>query len=144
MTDGCAKRVVDEFLNNLRWLKSSPKILIDLTIEEEVDRLREHQVDLVIGDVLISDLSRMMYYENSGIKSLSPHSLGYSSFRISFSQVLYLGEMILKRLNRPLRETDLLYMRYRYHPERFPTMLSEISDEYIWERIMKKVWRGRS
>jgi len=144
MTDGYAKKVVHEFLNNLRWLKSSPKILVDITIEEEVDRLREHQVDLAIGDVLISDPSRMMHYENSGIKSLSPHSLGYSSFRISFSQVSYLGKMILRKLNSPLRETDLLYMRYRYHPERFPTMLSEVSDEYTWERIMKKIWRGKA
>ncbi|MBW2120193.1 MAG: hypothetical protein JRH09_20055, partial [Deltaproteobacteria bacterium] len=107
-----------------------------------VDRIKQDDIDLAIGDVLVSDISRAMLYENHGIRSLSPHSMGYSSFRISFSQIAYLGTMIASRLNSPVPGRDLLYLRYQYHPERFPTLVTDLSDELRWEKIMKKVWRS--
>jgi len=145
---GMSKRTVDrlvgEFRSNLNDIGSDPEIYADLTIEEEVERLKEKGVDLIIGDVLISDASRTMFYENHGIRALNPHCMGYSSFRISFSQIIRLGRMIADRLHSPLPERDLLYLRYQYHPGRYPTLLSDVSDEFRWEKIMKKVWRGKA
>ena len=139
-----AQRLVSELKDNLKGLQSAPEIYTDLSMEEEVERIRENDIDLAIGDVLVSDISRTMYYENHGIRSLSPHSMGYSSFRISFSQIAYLAAMIISRLNSPVPGRDLLYLRYQYHPERFPTLVTDLSDELRWEKIMKKVWRDRS
>ena len=142
MSKKVAKKLVTELKHNLKELQSNPKIYVDLTIEEEVDRIKQDDIDLAIGDVLVSDISRAMLYENHGIRSLSPHSMGYSSFRISFSQIAYLGTMIASRLNSPVPGRDLLYLRYQYHPERFPTLVTDLSDELRWEKIMKKVWRS--
>ncbi|MBW2030083.1 MAG: hypothetical protein JRJ31_13515 [Deltaproteobacteria bacterium] len=141
MSKSNTQRLVSELKDNLKELQSAPEIYTDLSMEEEVERIRENDIDLAIGDVLVSDISRTMYYENHGIRSLSPHSMGYSSFRISFSQIAYLGTMIASRLNSPVPGRDLLYLRYQYHPERFPTLLSDLSDELRWEKIMKNVWR---
>ena len=144
MSKSNALRLVSELKDDLKGLQSAPDIYTDLSTEEEVERIRENYVDLVIGDVLVSDISRTMYYENHGIRSLSPYSMGYSSFRISFSQIAYLATMIASRLNSPVCSRDLLYLRYQYHPERFPTLVADLSDELKWEKVMKKVWRDKS
>ena len=144
MSKSNALRLVSELKDSLKGLQSAPEIYTDLSMEEEVERIRENDIDLVIGDVLVSDISRTMYYENHGIRSLSPHSMGYSSFRISFSQVAYLATMIASRLNSPVCSRDLLYLHYQYHPERFPTLVADLSDELKWEKVMKKVWRDKS
>ncbi|HDZ24609.1 MAG TPA: hypothetical protein ENH70_08750 [Desulfobacteraceae bacterium] len=144
MSKSNAQRLVSELKDNLKGLQSAPEIYTDLSMEEEVERIRENDIDLAIGDVLVSEISRTMYYENHGIRSLSPHSMGYSSFRISFSQIAYLATMIASRLNSPVCSRDLLYLHYQYHPERFPTLVTDLSDELKWEKVMKKVWRDRS
>ena len=142
MSRSTVNRVVREFKASLTHIRSDMEICWDLTIEEELERLKESNIDLVMGDVLISDTSRTMFYENHGIRALNPHAMGYSSFRISFSQNLRLGRMIADRLRSPVWKKDLIYLQYPYHPGRYPTLSSEISDEFRWEKIMKKVWRG--
>ena len=142
MSRSAVNRVVREFKASLTHIRSDMEICWDLTIEEELERLKESNIDLVIGDVLVSDTSRTMFYENHGIRALNPHTLGYSSFRISFSQNFRLGRMIADRLRSPVWKKELIYLQYPYHPGRFPTLSSEISDELRWEKIMKKVWRG--
>lgn len=142
MSKRTVDRVVAEFRARLNDIRSDPMIYSDLTIEEEVERLKGSGVDLVMADVLISDTSRSMLYENHGIRALNPHSMGYSSFRISFSQNIRLGKIIADRLRVPVWKRDLVYLRYSYHPGRYPTLLSDVSDEFRWEKIMKKVWRG--
>jgi len=124
-------------------MSSNPSIYTDLKIDEELDAIRQKEVDLVICDVLVSDISRTMLYENNGIRSVSPHYMGYSSFRISFSQVKKLAEIILSAFNSKPYKRDLIYFKYDYHKERFPTLISDIPDELRWERIMKHVWRGK-
>ncbi|GAB6163903.1 hypothetical protein JCM12298_30630 [Desulfothermus naphthae] len=142
MAKKTAKKVVKEFIESLN-ISSNPSIYTDLNIDEELDAIKRKEIDLVICDVLISDISRTMLYENSGIRSVSPHYMGYSSFRISFSQVKKLAEIILSALNSKPYKRDLIYFKYDYHKERFPTLISDIPDELRWERIMKHVWRGK-
>jgi len=144
MSRRSAGKLVTELKSNLKDLRSSPDICVeDLNIEEETDYLKEKNIDLVIGDVLISDISRTMFYENHGIRYFSPFLFGYSSFRISFNQIIRLGKMIASRLRSPLIERKFLYLQYKYHNYRFPTLLSDMSQELLWEEIMRKVWRGK-
>ena len=144
MSQRTIKKLLRELPANLMQLHSSPAIYADLPVEEEVTRIKEKDIDLIIGDVLVSDISRAMFYENHGIKSLNPYYMGYSSFRISFSQTMRLGKLIAERLKTPLPERKLLYLKYRFHPDRFPSLMSDLSDELRWEKIMNKVWRDDS
>ena len=141
MSPSNAKKVADEFIKNLRSLNSEFDVYVDLPIQDEVERIKEKDVDLAIGDILISDVSRTMLYEQNGIRHISPYYIGYSSFRISLFQILRLAEAIRDKLSQRIDKKDLIYLRYNYHPDRFPTLMSDLRDEIRWERIMKKVWR---
>ncbi len=141
MSKYTSNKLIKEFIDSLN-INSSPIIYNDLYIDEELSIIKQRNIDLVICDVLVSDISRTMFYENNGIRSISPHYMGYSSFRISFSQVKKLAQIILHAFNSNLPKKDLIYFKYAYHKERFPTLISDISDELRWERIMKYVWRG--
>ncbi|HDD44367.1 MAG TPA: hypothetical protein ENG63_05865, partial [Candidatus Desulfofervidus auxilii] len=70
MAKKTAKKVVKEFIESLN-ISSNPSIYTDLKIDEELDAIRQKEVDLVICDVLVSDISRTMLYENNGIRSVS-------------------------------------------------------------------------
>jgi len=133
--------LIEQLKSELKALKLNLCIHIDLTIDEEVEKIKQNEIDLTLGDVIVSDIARTMYYENHGINALSPHCLGYSSFRISFSQIARLGRMIAARLNRRVPDRNLLYFRYHYHPHRFPSLMSDVSDERKWEKIMQQVWK---
>jgi len=142
MSCGTAKKLANELISNLE-LSSSASIYIDLKLYDELEAIKENEVDLVVCDVFVSDRSRAMFYESHSIPSLSPHAMGYSSFRISFFQVIKLAKMVEDAVNSKRLSKELIYFRYRYHPERFPTMLSDLSDELRWEKIMKKIWREK-
>lgn len=144
MSESNASMMVKEFKEKIKGLQSNTEVYTDLSIGEEAEKMNMNGIDLAISNVLVSEISRTMFYENCGIKSLSPHYMGYSSFRISFSQIIRLGRMIARRLSTGLPERDLIYLQYNYHPGRYPTLLSDLSDEMKWERIMKKVWRGKA
>ncbi len=139
-----ARKVINELKNQMKGLQSNLAVFEELNVSEEVEEIKKRDVDIAISDVLASDTSRTMFYENEGIKSVTPHFMGYSPFRISFSQIARLGKVITDRLNSNPPQHELLYLKYPRHQYRFPTMLSDLSEELRWEEIMKKVWRGKN
>jgi nitrogenase molybdenum-iron protein alpha/beta subunit len=144
LSEDAARQVIEAFQIEIGKLRSSPHVYIDLDINEETERIKESGTDLAVIDVLISDPSRVMYYEDRGIKALSPYMMRYSAFRISYLQIIHLGEIIEAKLKSPLPVRDLLYLRYNYHGHRFPTMLSDLGEEILWEEIMQNVWRDNN
>lgn len=137
-------KVTKELTNQIKSLYSNVVFYVDLNIEEEIERIKEAGVDLAIADLIQADTSRRMLYENNGIKAISSFYMGYSPYRMSFSQIVHLGKMIASKLRTPLPERNLLYLKNKYHKYRFPTLITDLSEELLWEEVMEKVWRDKN
>ena len=84
-SENATRQVVEAFQTELGGLRSSPRIHVNLDVDEEMERIREGAVDLAIVEVLISNPSRVMLYERNGIKALDPCTMHYSSSRAPHS-----------------------------------------------------------
>lgn len=143
-SENATRQVVEAFQTELGGLRSSPRIHVNLDVDEEMERIREGAVDLAIVEVLISNPSRVMLYERNGIKALDPCTMHYSSSRAPHSQIVRVGTTINNKLKSWLPPRDLLCLRHDYRGRRLPTTFSDLGEELLWEGIVQNVRRDKS
>ena len=117
MSDDAYNQIIEMDIDVARKYGHEPAILRDRTIEEEIEVLKEHEVELVICSQ--GDMAR---YNEEGIKTFDAITFSVQSLKLGFDSTKTLILALLDALNTPLKKHPLVNLieRDAYEPGLIP------------------------
>ena len=133
LSDDAKERIAEMWLDFCSKYGSEPEILIEPTLEEELEALKKIKPDLVIPSLLGG--TGLDWYEKHGFKTLAPSRLFSYFFGLGYWTVVGAAKEARRALERPCSSRPLLSM-LEYDAE-YGDLTKQWADN---ARIFKHVW----